>query len=51
MNVRKRVKVDNKKNNDFLSVPCYALNLQCLSKKISIEEKKKKKERKEQKCG
>ena len=37
MNIRKRVEVENKKNNDSLSIPCYHGNRLCQSRKISIE--------------
>ena len=47
MNIRKRVEVENKKNNDSLSIPCYHVNRLCLSRKISVE----KDWRKEKKYG
>ena len=46
MNIRERVEVENIKNNDSLSIPCYPFNLYCLSRKILIEKEKKKEERK-----
>ena len=46
MNIRDCVEVENKKN-DYLSVPCYPLNRQCLSRKIQIEKGKKKEKNKD----
>ena len=39
--MRERVEVENKKNNDSLSTPCYPVNRYCLLKKLSIEKKRK----------
>ena len=47
MNVFDRVKVEYKKNNDFLSLPCYPLNRYSLSRKIPIEKERKKGRKKE----
>ena len=38
--------VENKKNSDSLSLPCYPVNRSCLPRKILIEKEKKTKERK-----
>ena len=40
------MEIENKKNNDSLSLPFYAMNRQYLSRKLPIEKAKKKKERK-----
>ena len=47
MNVREQLEVENKKNNDFLSLPCYPVNRYCLSRKIPIEKEKKEERKKE----
>ena len=39
MHMRERVEVENKKNNDSLSTPCYPVNRYRLLKKLSIEKK------------
>ena len=46
MNAREWVEVESKKNNDFLSHPCYPVNCQCLSRKIPIKKEKKERKRK-----
>ena len=54
MKIREQMDVENKKNNDFFSIPFYHFNHYFLPRKILIEkekkkEMKKKKKRKEQK--
>ena len=41
MNIHERVEMRNKKNNDFLSGPCYPVNRKYISRKIQIEKEKK----------
>ena len=49
MNVHERVEVENKKNKDFLSLPCNSVNYQCLSKKKYRQKKNNNKEERKKK--
>ena len=51
MNIREQMEVQNKKNNEFFSIPFYPFNHYFLPRKILIEKEKKKiNEKKKKKC-
>ena len=49
MNIREQMEVQNKKNNEFFSIPFYPFNHYFLPRKILIEKEKKKEMKKKKK--